>query len=146
MKKYYTLVARGKVAGSEILDKKLQGRTVVPVRVGMNQTIQADVSDMYDYDNLDENQNPTLVQFPQIIGDTIRVQFYFTGPGQDTDTLRTSYEYKGRLFNNAAEAVRFMNEQFGYLAEFKIIGNNLFVVNHMFPGRLTEVSVTIIWD
>lgn len=146
MKKYYAHIARAKVAGSEILDKKLQGRTVVPVRVGMNQKIQADVSPMYDYRNMPENGSPILVEFPNVLGDTIRVQFYFDGPGQDNDSLRTSYEYKGRLFEDAAETVQFINEQFGYLAEFKIIGTGLFVVNHMFPGKLTSIDVDIFWD
>lgn len=146
MKKFYTLVARGKVAGSEILDKKLPGRTVVPVSVGMNQNFEAEVSEMYDYNNLDENNNPTVIQFPQVYADTIRVQFYFQGPGGDEDSLRTSYEYKGRLFTSGREAVKFMNEEFGYLAEFKIIGNKLYVVNHMFPGKLTSVYVNLLVD
>lgn len=147
MKKYYTLIARGKVAGSEILDKKLQGRTVVPVRIGMNQTIETQVSEMYDYNNLDVNNNPAPVTFPQVVGDTVRVQFYYTDPvNGDGDDTRTSCEYKGRLFTSAEDVVKFLNEQYGFLAEFKLIGSGLYVVNHMFPTRLTQVHVTILWD
>lgn len=146
MKKFYALISRGKVAGSEILDKKLRGRTVVPVSVGMNQRLEATVSEMYDYNNLDENNNPAVINFPQVYGDTVRVQFYFNGPDGDNDNVRTSYEYKGRLFTSAHEVVKFMNDEFGYLAEFQIINNKLFVVSHMFPGKLTSVYVTIIWD